>query len=121
MSIAPQRDLTSTSYATAPPRAKILILVHSDGHVVAYGQKNVDVKIVNVPHLPGPEGERLTEEYLDSVLPYWARQVFYPGMARCRGNILKITPVDIVERELTLELLRILDGLSTSESEVVIC
>lgn len=96
------------------PRAKVLIVLHHDGFVEAFGRDDVDVKIVQMPAMP-MAGESLAEEYLDLILPKSYRAVHWPGMVRAVGKMDTITPQDLTHQERCVNLLRYCDHLLSSE------
>lgn len=96
------------------PRAKVLIVLHNDGFVEAFGRDDIDVKIVQMPAMP-MAGELLAEEYLDLILSRPYKDVHWPGMVRAVGKVDTVTPLDLTHQERCVNLLRYCDHLLSSE------
>ena len=65
---------------TALKREAVLIALHSDGFIEAFGEKNVDVRIASVPHCPS--SEILAEDAFELLLPHRYRRLFWPVKIR---------------------------------------
>ena len=78
---------------STPPRSKreaVLIALHGDGFVEVFGEKNVDVKIMNVPHCPG--SEILAEDTFELMLRHRYRQLYWPNKVRASAMHRPLLP-----------------------------
>ncbi len=89
-----------------PPRQAVLVVMHADGWVEAFAERNIDVYIVNKPHTGTTEGEVLGEEYLDRTLPRRYGQLHFPVNQRAARQLEVTTPSDIQHRDTQLGILR---------------
>ena len=77
-------------------------------------------RIVVPPCLPSAEGEQLTEQYVDSVLPSCYRRLYFPGNLRAMEMRRKIRPSELERTDFELALIKKLNKLSGCK-EVVSC
>lgn len=104
------------SKQSQPPykRRKVLVVLHDDGFVEAFGHDDVDVKVVNLTSVP-VRGESLAEDYLELTLPKPYRDVYWPGMSRATGFMRKVTVLDLAHQQRCLDLIRYCDHLLKDE------
>ncbi len=72
-----------------------LIELYPDGYIKVYGEKSLQIEIVNRPYCISEKGELLAEQLVDSILPEGYREIFWPGMVRKTGILRTITPQQI--------------------------
>ena len=58
-----------TTAATTPKRHAVSIVIHSDGYLEAYVEKNVDVRFVRVPVAHTRRGELIAEDCARMMMP----------------------------------------------------
>ncbi len=73
-----------------PPREAVLIALHGDGYVEAFAAKNVDIKIVSVPHCPG--NEILAEDTVERTLRHRYRDLYWPVNVRASAMHRPLLP-----------------------------
>jgi len=102
-----------------PRREKVLVVMHADGWVEAYADKNVDVRIVQRLHSSDDSGEmaELLDIYTEASLPKCYRNLFVPINLRAQDQCRLVTPDAEAER---LENLYYLRELQTLNDEVLI-
>jgi hypothetical protein len=88
------------------PRPKVLIVLHSDGWVEAYAEKNVDVHIVQRLHITNPVNVNLADEYIESTVPRCYRDLYWPVKLRAISQCRLVTPEQRLDAHLDLQLLR---------------
>ena len=88
------------------PRSKVLVVLHSDGWVEAYAEKNVDVHIVQRLHITNPANVHLADEYTESTIPRCYRDLYWPVKLRALGQCRRITAEQCLDKHLDLQLLR---------------
>lgn len=86
--------------AECEKRPAVLVVLHSDGFVEAFGPHSVDVRVANLLHTETPRGGQLAEQYLDSILPERFREHYYPGGPGCRatGRVRRVTAEETAVR-----------------------
>jgi len=90
-------------------RHKVLIVLHADGFIEAYADRDhVDVRTVVMPQ---SSDETLAEEYLELTLPTVYRDVYFPLNRRAVDNVRKLAPSQIVQQQLDREFLSTLTDL----------
>jgi len=99
-------------------RETVLVVIESDGHVEVYGNRD-RLRVYIAHRLACPvENTRqrlLTEEILESQMPLWARQLYYPSNRLASGSVADCrAPNEEVQR---LEVLRWLQDLGEWEKK----
>ncbi len=100
----------------ALPRAKVLILIHSDKFIEAYSSdQNIDVHFHHAPETPiSSKAEILAEELIERSLPtFWSR-IFSQGYRVGLFSIRPKTVFDELTRSIGLAFCRGLDRASSS-------
>jgi hypothetical protein len=87
----------------------VLVAIHSDGYIEVFGERDIDVRIVNVPAVGSVRGEILAEEFIELNLPPRHRAVYAPGMIRAAKCGRKVTPQEIADVRTSLQLLRVME------------
>jgi hypothetical protein len=102
-----------------PRREKVLIVLDADGWVEVYGGRNIDVKIAHRLKTVGtsPETAKLIDQYLESFLPSYYRNLFVPIHLRAQDQCRMVTPDMEADR---LEELYYLRELQALDDEVLI-
>lgn len=93
----PKVNLATSSYHNRPKREAVLIVACSDGWIEVYGQKHVDVLLINKPHATTAEAGCLAEQGIDLKLPRRFREVFWPSMKRAADRLRKTTAADLID------------------------
>ena len=108
---------------STPPRSKreaVLIALHGDGFVEVFGEKNVDVKIMNVPHCPG--SEILAEDTFELMLRHRYRQLYWPNKVRASAMHCPLLPStmarSIVVRDCLTSLNVLMENHQTEQEEM---
>ena len=83
----------------------VLIVSHHDGHLEAYTEKGVNVRLETMPYV-NAESELLAEEYLELCLPRAHRNIYFAGRRTTLGKPLSANPKDIAAREYDRHLIR---------------
>lgn len=75
-------------------RERVLVVTRADGFVEVFGNRNVDVHIVNRLHVEDERGDLSTriDEYLTETLPRPYRELYWPSKRRKVGNVECVTP-----------------------------
>lgn len=87
----------------------MLIVLHSDGRVQCFADRNVDVHIahrLNSVIDETPDGANRLDEYLESTLPRSFRNLYWPVKLRAFDQCRKITAGQTLNTRLELELLK---------------
>jgi hypothetical protein len=92
-------------------RARVLVVLNSDGFVEIYAQRGLVVHIAQRLHVDGNETEATADEYLDATLPKAFKELFYPVKLQAVGQCRRLTVEDEVNRRTTLAVLRELRNL----------
>ena len=88
-------------------RHKVLIVLHSDGFVEAFADKeHIDVETVVMPH---SSNVPLAEEYVELTIPRPYREIYFPGNRRAVDQVRTLLPSDIAWQKWNREFL---DGLN---------
>ncbi len=110
-------DCTSTRLANQaavviplPQRQKVLVVLHADGFVEVFGERHVDVHIVNRLHVEDEDASQanLLDAYHEGTMPWCYRQLYWPNKLRAVGLVEKRTPEKMLD---TIWQLSILKGL----------
>ena len=101
-----------TPHAPGKPREAVLVVLHDDGWIEAYAERHVDVRIITMPHMTTPEGERLADEYLGLTLPKRYRDLFWPSNRRAADLVRVITMQDIAQQKWEMEMMKTLDNIT---------
>lgn len=100
----------------------VLVAIHSDGYIEVFGDRDIDVRIVNVPAVDSVRGEILAEEFIETNLPPRHRAIYAPGKVRAAKLGRKVAPQEIAETKNNIALLRVIDTLSSiSAGEATSC
>ena len=73
--------LTRTGHCYRRPRVKVLVVVHPDGYLQAFGDPDTDVRFACL-HAVHPQAEELAEELMELRLPLCYRRLYFPGYSR---------------------------------------
>lgn len=90
---------------------QVVVLLHGDGLVEVFGTRQVEVTVVNVPYVGTIEGQKLSQEYVETTLPMRAKEIFWPNNLRASGIARPLLPSDIARRKAGLAMLQILDHI----------
>ena len=110
MTYTPKVYQSTTSYKPVRNREVVLIVAHGDGWIEAYADKHIDVRIEIAPYITTPEGELLSEEYIELMLPKRYREMYWPIRRRAAGQVRKILPSDLERRDWEIDLLKAIDS-----------
>jgi hypothetical protein len=75
-----------------PRRQAVLIAVHPDGFLEAFGAKSVDVRFVRLPVANGRVNEILAEQCFELMLPPRYRELWRRDLLRASGTSQPLTP-----------------------------
>lgn len=92
-----------------PRPVAVLVAIHADGFTEVFGERDIDVRIVNVPAVDSVRGEILAEEFIELNLPPRHRAIYAPGNVRAAKCGRKVTPQEIAEVRENLRLIRLLE------------
>ena len=101
------------------PRSDVLILSHADGHLEAFGEKNVNIRIVRVPAANSIESERTAEETMELMLPRRYRDLYRADRLRAVGNTRPLRPSTLVDAKWTRDFIAALNAMASTREEVV--
>ncbi len=102
-----------------PPRQRVLIVSHPDGHLEVYADENITAKIVRVPVADSREAERQAEEIVEMLLPQFWRQLYWPNKVRETGTTRPLSPSTLQRSFVVRDCLQRLNALA--DREVVSC
>jgi len=108
----PPRENATPSYHGRPRPEHVLIVAHGDGFVEVFAEGHVAAKIVIAPFMASAEGEILAEEFVDLTLPKPYRDLHVPCKRTTFDQVRTITPQDIADRDLDLQILRSIDRVN---------
>lgn len=89
----------------------VLVLLHGDGFVEVYGERNLRVKIMRVPFTASKAGERLADQVVDQLLPAELRELHFPGKLRAASDNRPLLASELVDGQQYLQLLQGLDSV----------
>jgi len=89
-----------------------LVLIYSDGFIETYGEKNLDVFIINVPETDSKRAELLAEEYVEINIPVRHRHIYTPGLIRAVKLGRVVTADEIYETRQSLSMIRALEPIN---------
>ncbi len=93
-------------------RARVLIVLNSDGFVEVYGEPGLWIHVAQRLQADGNQAEVMADEYLDATLPKAFKELFYPVKLQAVGQCRRIRAEDEVNRRINLAVLRELRNLT---------
>lgn len=97
----------------------VVVEISSDGFIQVFGDKNVQVQIINRPVATSPESGKVCDEIVREILPRAHKEVYFPGMVRKTGLARVMTLKKINELLADTLLLQALGGKTDSTREIV--
>lgn len=99
-----------------PPKQKVLIFAYSDGYLEIFGESNLDVHVVMVPHSSTLNGQRLAEDVVELLLPPRYHDLYWPNKLRKSEVLRKVLPSDLVREYQDREILKTINRLSARKN-----
>ncbi|QDS97704.1 hypothetical protein [Adhaeretor mobilis] len=92
-------------------RQHVLIVAHADGYLEVFGEKNLDIRISNIPLAHSREAERIAEDALELSLPRCYRQLYFPGKRRATATLMPLLPSTMARAKAVKRTIRQLNQL----------
>ena len=104
-----------------PPRQRVLVVPHPDGHLEVFGERNIAVHVARVPIAHSRDAERVADEVVDLRLPRPFRELHRADKLRAVGTTRPLRPSALLAAAETRDALAALDALAAEPQEVVAC
>ena len=80
---------------TYQPREAVLVVMHADGWVEVFAEKNVVVHIATFPCVYSAKVANAAEQYVELMMPWRYRKLYWPVKLRAADTVRKATLEDI--------------------------
>lgn len=102
-----------------PPRTAVLVVSHPDGHVEAFAEPHIDVRLCRVPVAHSREAEIVAEDLAELTLPRRYRDLWRRDRLRAVGTTRPLTADAMQAAMITRDVLSALTAMAEEREEAV--